>query len=368
MVKTIYFIFISFSLTFSQNNFISASKCGECHQEIFEEWQSSMHARATSLKDPLFNGMYQLAIKETEGKLKSKCVVCHSPMSAVFHTISMEEEFNQEGITCQFCHSTTHINGYQSAKNMELELDTVYSDNPDPENSAHPSVHREFFNNSELCLPCHAIMKNPKDLEVCATGAEWKAYYETTRKNCQDCHMPIPNGNKSHLFAGTHQNDLLKNSVEMNLSHSDSLREFTITLTNIGAGHAIPTGTPLRMVMLKVFAYDSSGNILWENWKVNPIKEDKNGLFMKIMADAEGNGPVPPWRATQTIFERRLMPGEATVVNYQLPKGEIYDVEARLLYRFAPEMILERLGITDPHFLKSRIIVQKGMKIQSGKL
>ena len=145
MIKKIYIILITFSLTFSQNNFISADECGECHGEIFKEWQLSMHARATPLKDPLFNGMYQLAIKETEGKLKSKCVECHSPLSTVFNTISMEEDFNQEGVSCQFCHSTSHINGYQSAKNMKLELDTVYSHKPVPENSAHPSGHREFF-------------------------------------------------------------------------------------------------------------------------------------------------------------------------------------------------------------------------------
>jgi hypothetical protein len=363
MLKGIFIILVTISVTFSQNKFKSANECGECHQEIYQEWQLSMHARATSLKDPLFNGMYQLAIKETEGKLKTKCVVCHSPMSTVINTIDMDHNFNQEGVTCQFCHATTHINGYQSAKNMELELDTVYSHHSDPDNSAHPSARREFFNKSDLCLPCHAVMKNPKDIDVCATGAEWKTFYETTQKTCQDCHMPSLNGYKSHLFAGTHRTNLLNNSIEMNLSHVDSSRQLIITLTNIGAGHAIPTGTPLRMVMLKVEAYDSIGEVVWENWKVNPIKENKTGLFMKILADAEGNGPVPPWRATQTIFEERLMPGKSTPVIYELPDADIYDIEAKLLYRFAPKKILDTLGITNPHFHNTRLIVQKGMKI-----
>jgi hypothetical protein len=84
---------------------------------------------------------------------------------------------------------------------------------------------------------------------------------------------------------------------------------------------------------------------------------------MKIMADAEGNGPVPPWRATQTIFEKRLMPGEPTSIFYELPDQDIYDIEVRLLYRFAPAMILEKLEISDPHFQQSRLMAQKGMKI-----
>jgi hypothetical protein len=149
----------------------------------------------------------------------------------------------------------------------------------------------------------------------------------------------------------------------MELSHEKTSQELIITLTNIGAGHAIPTGTPLRMVMLKVTAFDSMGTVIWENWRENPIKEDKNGLFMKIMADSAGNGPVPPWRATQTIFERRLMPREPAVIRYPLPDKNIYDVEVSLLYRFAPEIILHKLGITDPHFHQTRLIAEKGMKI-----
>jgi hypothetical protein len=322
-----------------------------------------MHAHSTSLKDPLFNGMYQWGIEDSKGKLKSKCIVCHSPMSNVFKNSSMEEIFNRDGITCQFCHGTTHINGYQSARNMQINLDTIYNYQPEPENPEHPVAHREFFNKSEICLPCHAIMKNPKDLDVCTTGLEWQAFYAKTGKSCQDCHMPKLNGSPSHLFAGTHRNHLLVNSVEMDLDYDEETKNIKVSLTNGGAGHAIPTGTPLRMVMLKVTAYDSIGSVVWQNWQKNPIKEDKGALFMKIMADKQGNSPVPPWRATQTVFERRLMPGEPTVISYKLEEEGIYDIEANLLYRFAPPFILQKFEITDPHFTQARLVVQRGMKI-----
>jgi hypothetical protein len=347
----------------AQNNFQTAVQCGECHQEIYQEWKTSMHAKATSLQDPLFKGMYNWGIEDTNGKLKPKCIVCHSPMSNVFKNISMDETYNQEGVTCQFCHGTSHINGFKSAKNMQIKLDTIYSHQPQPKNPEHPVANREFFIKSELCLPCHAIMKNPKDLEVCATGSEWQAFHAKTGKNCQDCHMPKLNGSPSHLFAGTHQNDLLVNSVEMDLSFDENSRDLKVVLTNGGAGHAIPTGTPLRMVMLKVSAYDSSGNLIWQNWKENPVEEDRLALFMKIMADDQGNSPVPPWRATRTIFEKRLMPGEPTVISYKLKVENIYDLEANLLYRFAPSFILQKFKISDPHFTEARLIVQKGIKL-----
>ena len=347
----------------AQNNFITAEQCGECHQEIYLEWRSSMHAQATSLRDPLFNGMYQWGIQDTQGRLKSKCIVCHSPMSTVFQNISMEEAFNQDGVTCQFCHGTAHINGFQSAKNMQIKLDTVYSYEPEPGNSEHPVANRDYFNESEVCLPCHAIMKNPKDLEICTTGSEWQAFHTKTGKSCQDCHMPKLNGSASHLFAGTHQNDLLFNSVEMDLAYDEISRDFKVILTNSGAGHAIPTGTPLRMVMLKVIAYDSLGNVVWQNWNKNPVEEDRSALFMKIMADDQGNAPVPPWQATRTIFEKRLMPGEPSVISYKLEDRDIYDIEANLCYRFAPPLILQKFEISDPHFTQTRLIAQKGMKI-----
>lgn len=322
-----------------------------------------MHAQATSLRDPLFNGMYQWGINDTKGKLKSKCIVCHSPMSTVFENISMEEPFNQDGVSCQFCHGTRHIDGYQSARNMQINLDTMYSYQPDLENPEHPVASREYFNNSELCLPCHAIMKNPKDLSVCTTGSEWQAFHAKTGKSCQDCHMPKLNGSPSHLFAGTHRNHLLVNSVEMDLGYDEKTKNIKVTLTNGGAGHAIPTGTPLRMVMVKVTAYDSLGNVVWQNWQKNPMEEDRQALFMKIMEDAQGNSPVPPWRATQTVFERRLLPGEPMVIQYKLEAYDTYDIEANLLYRFAPPNILEKFEISDPHFTQPRLIVQKGMKI-----
>ncbi len=363
MVKILTFSLLWILPLSSQNDFISAEKCARCHQEIYDEWATSMHAQATSLKDPLFNGMYQWAIQETGGELESKCIVCHSPMSTVFQKISMEEVYNQEGVTCQYCHGTAHIRGFQSAKNMEVNLDTIYSYHPESDNSPHPVANREFFNNSEICLPCHAVMKNPKDVEVCATGSEWRIFNQKTGKICQDCHMPKLSGSFSHRFTGTHQSSLLINSVEMDLAFDEKTREVKITLTNASAGHAIPTGTPLRMVMLKLVAYDSVGNLLWQNWETNPIQEDKQALFMKIMGDAEGKAPVPPWRATQTMFERRLMPGDPYSISYQLTSEAIYDVEASLWYRFAPTFILAKLKIEEPHFIRPRLMVQKGMKI-----
>ncbi len=361
MLIRIIFITLWVSILFAQEQFKTAESCGKCHPQIFQEWQQSMHANATAQKDPLFNGMYSWGVEDTQGKLKKKCIVCHSPMSTVFNSIDSNKAYNQEGITCQFCHGAKEIDAFHSAKDIQIDLTTIYSSQPKPDNPAHAVAHRDHFEQGEICLPCHAEMHNPKGVQVCATGNEWQSYHEQTGKNCQDCHMPDIEGHPSHLFPGTHKGGVLKNAVDMKLNWREN--ELSITLNNTGAGHALPTGTPLRMVILKVMGYNKSGKVIWENWKNNPIKEDKSALFMKILGDAKGNGPVPPWKATQIIYDRHLMPGEPISIGYQIEDKSLYDIEVRLLYRFAPPPILRKLNITDPHFTQPKLIVEKGMKV-----
>ncbi len=356
---------IIFTLIQAQENFTRATECGKCHETIYQDWLTSMHARATVQKDPLYRGMYELAVEESQGKLESKCIVCHSPMSTVFGDINRELEYNQDGVSCQFCHGAAHITSFISAGDIAIELDTVYSANPKPDNPAHPVAHRDYYRSGELCLPCHAEMKNPRGLKVCATGDEWQEYHQKTGKTCLDCHMPVIDGVAAHSFFGSHNYARETNAVDMDLNYSPEAAQLKITLVNSGAGHAIPTGTPLRMVILKVTAFDSSGRVVWENWRENPLLEDKQSLFMKIMGDEEGNSPVPPWKATRTVFEQRLMPGVPVTLTYPLDIQYLYDIEARLLFRFAPPALLKRFNIIDTHFTRERILAQKAMVIST---
>ncbi len=364
-MKTFLLLIIFASLLVARDNFKSAQTCRECHEEIVMQWEKSVHANATPERDPLFAGMYDWAVKDSKGKLKKKCIVCHSPLSAVFGSILPQEPYNREGVTCQFCHGAAAIKGFHSARDIQVELDTVYSYQPEKDNDAHPAAHREYYRKSDLCLPCHASMTSPRRLEVCATGSEWRDHFDRHGKSCQDCHMPEKDGVPSHLFPGTHRGELLKGAVKMEVEYNGKDETLGITLTNVGAGHALPTGTPLRMVILKVRGFDKAGIPRWENWKTNPIKEDTSALFMKILADSEGKGPVPPWKATQVLFDRRLMPGEPARISYNLSGKNLNKLEVTLLYRFAPAPVLRKFEIFDPRFTEPRVMVRKEIKINN---
>lgn len=345
----------------SQEEFQPANSCGDCHYDIHQQWLSSLHANSTVQKDPLFRAMYDLAIEQTAGKLTEKCIICHSPMATVFQDYNRETDFNQDGVTCQFCHGTSEIVAYHSARDMKIDLTTVYSDQPDLGNTAHPVAHRDYFYKSEFCLPCHAEMKNSIDIEVCSTGSEWRDFQKKNKKTCQDCHLLTPEGKVSHRFPGTHTIDFPTSPVDLELNYYSQQQELEVSLINNGAGHAIPTGTPLRMVYLQINAYDSSKNLVWQNWKENPIKEDQSGLFMRILADEQGNAPVVPWKASKIIYDRRLMPGKRYTIRYKLPSKEIFETDVKLVYRLAPVPILKQLAITDPQFVNERILVHKSI-------
>ncbi len=61
---------------------ISSKKCSKCHSEIYKQWEKSMHAKSTELKDPIHGIFYSAVagIPATEGvrieKNKNKCPVC----------------------------------------------------------------------------------------------------------------------------------------------------------------------------------------------------------------------------------------------------------------------------------------------------
>ena len=53
----------------------TAAQCGECHQQIYEEWSSSQHAYASI--SPMFHKFEQKFQEMTQGTVGTFCVRCH---------------------------------------------------------------------------------------------------------------------------------------------------------------------------------------------------------------------------------------------------------------------------------------------------
>ena len=170
-----------------------------------------------------------------------------------------------------------------------------YGDVPNPRMGA---VGRALFYEAELCGACHELHQPALvpgtavdtarwpsgQLPIHTTYSEWATGPLSPESPCQSCHMPPdptvgnsadldptydeegiaggwlrpPGAVRHHSWPGPRQRDLglveLAAAIDLDTSWADGVFTVQATVTNAGAGHAIPTGEPLRALLLRVEA------------------------------------------------------------------------------------------------------------------
>jgi cytochrome c-type biogenesis protein CcmH/NrfG len=230
--------------------FMESKQCGECHKDIYEQWNSSVHHFAS-----FNNQFYRKSIEdmqEKQGSTKGSrwCAACHD--HAVLFSGKWEKPIKdqietpeaQTGLGCVSCHSITQVhNGTQGNAGFVMEYPALH-DLAASENKyiraidnfltyAEPEPHRRSFmkpfmrqDSSEYCATCHKVhldvpVNNYRWLRGFNDYDNWQAsgvsgqgarsfYYPDKTSTCSDCHMPkVPSkdpGSKggmvhSHRFA-----------------------------------------------------------------------------------------------------------------------------------------------------------------------
>lgn len=252
---------------------ISATECATCHQEIAEEWKTSIHAKAWT--EPYFQVDFKY-----DGS-QQICKNCHTPLENQQESLVMgfrdrakydpilapnpnfDPELQNEGVTCAACH---------------VDEDGVIVGPFDLKTDAHPTRQdSRFTDGGGVCAKCHMVKGNSWDmflkLPPCGNFAEIE---ETTKKaNCIKCHMPYvkrpiatgsaPRIGKRHLWRGGHDQDTVKKALKVELTEKDvkgAKRTFEISLTNIGAHHRVPTGTPDRHLEVSFRLFSAEGALI----------------------------------------------------------------------------------------------------------
>ncbi|MCF6282279.1 MAG: cytochrome c family protein [Candidatus Polarisedimenticolaceae bacterium] len=238
---------------------INASACGDCHQAIYAEWRTTMHAAAYT--DPFFQAYWK------KDKQTWSCLTCHTPLEnqlqrriTQFKNGDLSEpqfepnrrfdaQLQQEGVTCAACHLRDGI---------------IYGPYPAEQlNAPHPVAYDERFLSESICLGCHEVAETPFSLMrsgICGTGDEWKnGPYISQGYRCQTCHMPevtrpLVSGMKSHkggrhLWRGGNSPEQVAKALTIQVIPLDN-RELRVDITNSGAGHKFPTGDPDREVFI----------------------------------------------------------------------------------------------------------------------
>lgn len=324
--------------------FKNSSECGKCHVDIYKTWTVSMHA--LSAQNPVFKLAYQEAYTKTSGKAKYLCLKCHSPTAFISGDLELENEMSKEGVGCDFCHS---IKNYKEKKNEYIVDPGPIKRAPVKRASflSHRVEYSPLHRSSELCAGCHDG-KNIKGLPVRTTYTEWfRSGYSKDGITCQNCHMrativnekttlansrSTPKTVKSHYFLRTVDDIKRAATVEIkNIERKDSRMTVSILVTNSGAGHFIPTGSPSKKLLLRVSVRNhmNFSTIQEKVFGMKVIDEKGRELHTETEIMLKGSAikadqRIPP---RGKVFE---------LMEFDFPKDQYAIVTAKLIYLYRP--------------------------------
>ncbi|HEX4964355.1 MAG TPA: tetratricopeptide repeat protein [Thermoanaerobaculia bacterium] len=229
------------------NFFMDSAACGECHQDIYRQWNSSAHHFGS-----FNNQFYRKSIEymqDTIGTQPSKwCAGCHD--HAVFFNGRFDRPIKEQidtpeaqaGLACTSCHAITAVHSSMGNASFTIEYPPLHqllsSDKPFIRKADHfltyldPEPHKKTFmkpfmrdDAAEFCASCHKVhLDVPVNSYRWSRGFNdydnWQAsgvsgqgarsfYYPAESKTCSNCHMPLVDskdpGNKggkvhSHRF------------------------------------------------------------------------------------------------------------------------------------------------------------------------
>ncbi len=316
---------------------LSAEECGGCHEEIYAEWSGSMHAMAWT--DPYFQVDYRF-----DGS-QQICLNCHIPLenqqenrvigfrdTEKFDPIlepnpDFDADLQQEGVTCAVCH----------VEDGKIVGPFGTEDAPHP-----VVVDREMTAGINACQKCHVISGERWDtflrIPPCGTVAEIE---EGGREiECLECHMPavtrpVATGmderdGRRHLFRGGHDPAMVKSALTVSheIETGPKGTRFALVLTNTGADHYLPTGTPDRHLTVEIRLLDQQGELL---------KEEKHTMIRRIL-----------WRPfIVDLTDTRLPPNQPRRFDFDLPSDPATpagSLEVTVSYHLLEEARRKRIG------------------------
>lgn len=355
-------------------SFESAGGCG-CHSTLSQQWAQSMHAQA--LSDPIFRAKLDEANAASDGKLGAFCLKCHGPNATMVGDVSSADmsQASSEGITCMFCHQVVGLaEGEPGNTSQLLELDGTRRAQLEDPQARHPAAYSEVHTRSAICGGCHNVNHPINGMHLESTFREWaESPYAEEGVACQDCHMSRepgirgpstdtaanggPQRDNIYYMTFTGANAILgprdaaitrlKNSATVEIEIAEvvtpgSEASVTVTTSNTGAGHYLPTGlTEVREMWLEVTATDASGTVV-------TLGEHRFGT---ILEDAKGNAPAELWDAVAIKSDDRIPPRESVVdtFTFRMPEGaDASTLKAALYYRSVPEELAKKAGVDNP--------------------
>lgn len=244
--------------------FMSSESCQRCHQDIYDQWQSSMHHFAS-----FNNQWYRKAVEYMQDTIGIKpslwCGGCHDHaliIAGKMQTTPIRKlemtRAGQNGLGCMSCHAIVHVDSTMGQGGITFEYprlaELAESTNPvlrwlhDYAVKLNPKPHRNAFlkpfhqrpqQAPEFCSACHKVhLDVPVDNYRWIRGFDdydnWQAsgvsgqgarsfYYPPKSQNCVDCHMPLVRSNDfGNLHGFVHSHRFAAANTAVPTSHGDT--------------------------------------------------------------------------------------------------------------------------------------------------
>jgi nitrate/TMAO reductase-like tetraheme cytochrome c subunit len=324
----------------------SAEVCGDCHRAIAEGWKKSAHAQA--MESRLFQEALRKAGEDYGTEAKKVCLGCHAPLAVKLGDFDLVKKVSWEGVTCDFCHSIRAVDMSGANPKATVELSNLKSGpSKDSVSPAHATAFSKVHTESETCAVCHEY-KNAGGFAVVTTYSEWRQ--SPAGKGgipCQGCHMYLVQGQvvdprvrrdsshqvNLHEMPGSHSIEQLNKALKawMTVKRDADRLLVTVRLTNDGAGHYLPTGSPMRQIVLEVRAAPYGTDSIRQERKLTRALKDAAGATIQ-------QEHVAFLKAASVASDTRLAPEETRTetFTFEIPKGTKTRIETSLYYVHSP--------------------------------
>jgi Zn-finger protein len=355
-------------------DFEDPSVCMGCHPGIYQQWNGSMHSNA--FVDPVFQALWRMGVKETNGAVERLCAGCHTAIGTVAGEVKLgpdgvfqASDIAKKGVQCDLCHTIKGARDQETPsgepQNASIVVDPgsvkrgPYKDSDSP---YHDTEYSEFHTKSEFCANCHNVFHPSNNFPIEDTYREWKtSVYAQAGIQCQDCHMmpvekaieaaktlvrpvnpgqPCVTGPKreqmfTHEFVGANAvvTELLgakqhaaiavkrlQNAASIALelpaqAAVGGIVRFKVKVRNETAGHNMPTSlTDVRQIWVEVVA-QAGGKEIFHSGALDGAGavDPEAAMFHAQAVDKDGHHTSKPWEIVRFEKNTSIPPkGSAT--------------------------------------------------------
>jgi len=378
-MKSLLALFLLLLVTTQTYASLENTTCKQCHPVIYQEYQGSIHAKASIYNDAVHKAVWDKHPAKKKGNYN--CAKCHTPSDQALVSgkskLTQNEIQNTEPISCQACHTIESVEKHTKANKNHFIDKKKYFYSSDKEKKGTKVVFKEEshflgmfktktgsphhdidysnegYYTGDACMGCHSHKQNAKGFAVC----DLEVKQGDSKETCISCHMPQVKGSlanqkqsPTHAFHGhSIHNDtptLLSKYIKLSLAQTNN--GFEVNIKNEATHTLFPQ--PLRLNQLKV-SIEREDKIIVLNTE----------SFARVIG-TDGK-PSMPWLADAIISDTSIKALETRKITYDtvLQKGDT--IILQFGYYIANPKAAKKLDITDESVTKFIVLTKKRITI-----